>query len=98
LGRTVSVGCAGGLLGLSATAGAVSGRGVLLPLPALAAVALVWFWSFARPPFTAVADELADADWYPESFARSRNEGTAGSLAPILRGSLWMGLDDWFWL
>ena len=81
-------------------AGAVSGRDVLplpcSPLPALATVALVW--SVGRAPLSAVPDELAEPDRYPESLGRSRREGTAGNLAAILRGIFWMALGDGFWL
>jgi len=95
LRRTVSGTGAGASLCLSAAAGAVSGRGMLPSLPVLTAVALVW--SFAREPFTAVPDELAEPDRSPESLARP-SAGTAGSLPAILRGNLWMGLFDGFWL
>ena len=91
LRHTVSVAGAGASLRLSTAAGAASARGMLpWSLPVLTTAALVW--SFARTPLTAVPEELAEPDRYPESLGRP----SGGSFAAILRGNFWMGLDDEF--
>jgi hypothetical protein len=76
-------------------AGAVSGRGALPCSLALATVA--FDWSFARAPFNAVLEELADTELF-ESFERSRSAGMPGILLTILRGIVCMELGDGFWL